>query len=69
MIHCKDCKFWKPKPLDDDPHRGRCGFPGLATDGATPQAGILCILYYDEHTLFSSLFTGPDFGCIHGEAT
>lgn len=72
MNTCKTCKHWEFPP----DHVGKDGVGGACTSGKfidgsypskiTPQDGIV---FRDYEGYGAVLWTGPDFGCIHHEAT
>ncbi len=63
MIHCKDCIHWSlDEPCGEAPNLHLCNHPKCNGDIDD------CFGCFDgEPYNAGAFFSGPDFGCIHGE--
>jgi len=81
MNYCQDCVFWRPSEveyLDEefDPQTkksGRCDCPKLvywqSLKQREPPIGDGDTLFFqDAENYDCSLWTGPNFGCVHWKA-
>jgi hypothetical protein len=63
MVKCKNCKFWREIEVG----YGDCTSDKFIYGGDPPSPDITdCVLYMDAECYSASLYTGKDFGCIHG---
>lgn len=73
MIRCKDCKWWLKSTDKSDKGYGFCnsgfisyGDPGL-DDTQLKEEETNYLFYMDYEAYKATCYTGPDFGCVHGE--
>lgn len=63
MERCKTCKFWRE---EEELWLGakECTHAKVACDEVCQEDGVLPLGSYDPE---ASLFTGPEYGCVHHE--